>query len=144
MKATIIGCAVVLFACLPISTARAAEVKCETPLHNSKTVRLADAGRWSYTYQVSWCVKDGEIIDITPHVTHEADGTTCVWVTNAEEYEKPVPSGNGAWETYNMTEFSCKDAVGTQSSVTPWGIITIRPDGSSSIQRKGVGDRIEE
>lgn len=136
MKATIIGCAVVLFAGLPVTTAQAAEAKCPTPLLTSEVVRLAEPGKWSYTFQVSWCVQDGQITDITPHVTHEADGTTCVWVTNAEEYEKPV--GGGAWEAFNMTEFSCKDANGRPASVNPWAVINIRPDGTSSVPREGI------
>jgi hypothetical protein len=144
MKATIIGCAVVLFAGLPITTAQAAEEKCETPLLTSETVRLAEPGKWSYTYQVSWCVDEGRITFITPHVTHEADGTTCVWVTNAEEYEKPVPNGAGAWETFNMSEFSCKNSAGRPASVTPWAKIIIQPNGASHIPEKGIGDRIVE
>lgn len=138
MKATIIGCAVVLFAGLPVTTARAAETTCPTPEHTSQVLRLGEPGRWGYTYQISWCVQGGKITGITPHMTHEEDGVTCVWVMNAEEYRRPVPDGSGAWENFNMVEFSCKDAVGKFASVNPWGVITVRPDGTSSIDAKGI------
>jgi hypothetical protein len=128
---------------LTTGTATAAtETKCSAPVFTSAPVHLSDPGRWSYTYQVTWCVEGGRITGITPHVTHEVDGRTCAWVANVEEYERPVPDGSGAWDTFNMAELSCEDGGGTPGSVNPWGVITVRPDGTSTVLRKGVGDVI--
>lgn len=140
-RATVIGCAAILVAGMSAATADAAEVKCATPM-TSTPVRLANPGSWSYTYQVSWCVQEGRITDITPHVTHEENSEKCVWVGSAEESQTPAQDGSGAWNTFNMAEFSCKDAGGKPGSVNPWGVITIRPDGTSSVVRKGIGDVI--
>jgi hypothetical protein len=140
MKATIIGCAVVLLAGLPVSTAQAAEATCPTPEKTSEVVRLSDPGKWSYTYYVSWCVENGKVTSITPHVTHEEDSTWCSWVGSAEEAMTPVADGSGAWNAFNMSAFSCKDSAGKPGSVTPWAVITVRPNGSSSVPHKGVGD----
>jgi hypothetical protein len=137
-KAAVMGCAAVLAAGLSAGTAGAEEARCTT----SAPVHLSDPGLWSYTYQVTWCVEEGKITSITPHVTHDEDTSKCVWVGSVEESLTPVPDGSGAWYTFNMAEFSCKDAVGKQSSVNPWAVITIRLDGTSDVPRKGIGDVI--
>ncbi len=137
------GCAALLAAGLATGTAGAAdETKCSTPVLTSTSVQLANPGRWSYTYKVTWCVENGEITAITPHVTHEADGSTCTWVTNAEEAQTPVRDGSGAWNAYNMAEFSCRNSDGTDGIANPWAIITVWPNGTSSVLRKGIGDVI--
>jgi hypothetical protein len=38
----------------------------------------------------------------------------------------------------NMTAFSCKNADGKPDSVNPWGVIAIRPDGTSFVVDKGI------
>lgn len=116
------------------------ETECSNPVLTSTAVQLASPGRWAYRYHVTWCVEKGEITAITPHITHEQDGTTCVWVTNAEEAYTRVPDDSGAWVAFNMGEFRCKKGDGTDGSVNPWGKITVWPDGSSSVLSKGVGD----
>jgi hypothetical protein len=139
----IAGCAALLTAALTTGTAGAAdETRCSTPLLTSTSVQLADPGRWAYTFKVTWCVKDGEITAVTPYVTHDQDGTTCVWVTNAEEKNTPVHDGSGAWTAYNMAEFSCQNGDGTDGVANPWGIIALWPNGASSVLRKGIGDVI--
>ncbi|MGW6930785.1 hypothetical protein ACWGE0_12025 [Lentzea sp. NPDC054927] len=146
-SAALTGCAVVLLAGTSLATgttAGAEEVTCSTPTLTSVPVRLADQGLWSYHYQVSWCVEEGLITNITHNVTHEEDGSTCVWVANAEESHKRVLDGSGAWNAFNMAEFSCKNPDGQDGSVNPWGVITVWPNGASSVLRKGVGDVIEE
>lgn len=121
----------------------ATETTCSTPVLTSAPVRLTDPGRWSYTYHVSWCVEGGRITDITQHIAHEEDGSTCVWVANQEESKTPVADGSGAWDAFNMVELSCEDATGKPGSVNPWGVITVRPDGTSTVLRKGIGNVVE-
>jgi hypothetical protein len=139
--AAVVGCAMLVAAGLTTGTAGAAgESGCSVPVLTSVSVQLADPGRWAYRYHVTWCVEKGEITGITPHVTHEEDGTTCVWVTSSEEAQTPLRDGTGAWKTFNMSEFSCKNGNGTDGSVNPWGYITVWPDGTSKVTRKGIGD----
>lgn len=134
----VVGCALLVAAALTTGTAAAAdETECSTPVLTSVPVRLADPGRWTYRFHVTWCVDKGEVKGITQHITHEENGTTCVWVTNAEEARKPLQ--DGAWEAFNMGELSCKKGDGTDGSVNPWGYITVWPNGTSVVTRKGIG-----
>ncbi|MEV6239273.1 hypothetical protein [Lentzea sp. NPDC051838] len=138
--AAAVGCSALLASWFAIGPASAVEeTKCATPMYTSTSVQLAEPGRWAYTYKVSWCVQDGQITTITPHVTHEADGDPCTWVTSAEEAHIPVQDGSGAWRAFNMGEFSCTDGI-----ANPWAYITVWPDGASSVLRKGIGDVIVE
>jgi hypothetical protein len=140
------GAVVAFVAGMSLTTGTAAgaeEKKCSTPVLTSVPVHLTDPGLWSYTYRVTWCVEEGTITDITHVVTHEEYSSTCVWVANMEESDKDVPDGNGAREAFNMAELSCKNAAGTQGSVNPWGAILVRPDGTSDVLRKGIGDVIQ-
>lgn len=135
-----------MIAGLLVPPAAAADgASCETP-ERSVAVRLASPGEWAYSYHVTWCVVGGVIdpVSITPHLAHEANGTTCVWTASAEEAHRRVDDGRGAWQTFNMGEFTCKAGDGTDGSINPWGIIEILPDGTSSVVVKGVGDRIVE
>lgn len=143
-KPALAGCAVLLAAGISLTagTANAEEIKCSTPVLTSVPVQLADPGRWSYAYQVSWCVQDGQITEIVPHVTHADDGSKCAWVASMEESELPAEDGSGAWNAFNMGEFSCADGGGKPGTVNPWGIITVRPDGTSSVLRKGIGGTV--
>jgi hypothetical protein len=128
---------------LTAGTAAAAdEPVCETPWKESVIADLTDPGRWTYTYQVFWCVKDGKIIHIKSSLTHGEDGRTCVWVANAEEAHKPLDEETGDWMSFNMGQLSCKGGDGKPDTVNPWSEIIIRPDGSSEVFRKGVGDVI--
>jgi hypothetical protein len=137
--------AVVLFAGISLATgaaANAVELECSSPPFTSVQVHLEEPGLWSYTYHVSWCVKEGKIVRIVPTVAHKEDGSRCTWVGRAGESEAPTPDDNGAWDVLDMSKFSCKSAEGEAQSVTPWGIITVRPDGTSTVVRKGIGDRV--
>ncbi|MFS8102470.1 hypothetical protein LFM09_35630 [Lentzea alba] len=145
MRFTVLGCAALIIAGLTTGTASATdETTCSTPVLTSAPVQLDSPGRWSYTYRVSWCVEGGKITAITPHVTHEENGDACVWVANAEESQTPVLDGSGAWNAFNMAEFSCKNGDGTDGIANPWGTITVWPNGTSSVLRKGIGDVIVE
>lgn len=138
------GCAAILAAGLSGGTAQAGEPKCTTPMW-SVPVHLADpGGSWSYTYLVSWCADNGSVEDIKQHITHAADGTRCVWVRNEEEANTPEHDAAGTWVALNMTVFSCRNADGKPASVNPWARIAIRPDGSSFVVGKGIGDPIAE
>ena len=76
------GCAAVLAAGLTTGTASATEVlPCSTPF-TSPPVRIVGSG-WAYQYQVLWCAEGGVITAIEQRVTHEEDGSKCVWVGNA-------------------------------------------------------------
>ena len=116
------------------------ETKCSEPVLTSVPAQLANPGRWAYKFHVTWCVEKGVITAITPHITHEEDGTTCRWVTNAEEAQKPLPDGSGAWQAFNMGQLSCKNGDGTDGTVNPWGYINVWPDGTSKVALKGIGD----
>lgn len=122
------------------TAASADEPVCATPWNESVIADLTDPGRWTYTYQVFWCVKDGEIIHIKSRLTHDEDGRTCVWVTNAEEAHTRLDDGD--WKSFNMGQLSCTGGDGKPGTVNPWSEIIIRPDGSSEVWRKGVGDVI--
>ncbi|WP_086663200.1 hypothetical protein [Lentzea kentuckyensis] len=142
-KTAVVGCAMLFAAGLTTGTAGAVqETKCSTPVHTSVSVHLANPGRWAYEYYVTWCVEGGEITAITPHVTHDQDGTTCGWVTSAEESNTRLEDGTGAWRTFNMSEFSCKNGDGTDGTVNPWGFIHVWPNGTSRVMRKGIGDLV--
>jgi hypothetical protein len=138
----LVGCAVVLFGGISLAgtAANAAEQTCST----SVPVHLEAPGLWSYTFQVSWCVKDGSIVRIVPIVSHQEDRSRCTWVGQTDDSETPEEGDSGAWEVFDMSKFLCKTAEGGTYSVTPWGIITIRPDGTSTVVRKGIGDEIKE
>lgn len=139
------GCAALLTAGLTTGTAAAAEeIPCSTKVLRSTPVRLTDPGRWTFTYQVSWCVEQGKITAIAPHITHEEDGSTCVWVASVEEAITPVLDGSGAWNAFHMAEFSCRNGDGTDGIANPWGTITVWPNGASKVLRKGIGDVIVE
>lgn len=139
-KTAVVGCAMLFATGLTTGTAgAAAETKCSTPELTSVSVQLANPGRWAYQYHVTWCVENGEITAITPHVTHEDDGTTCRWVTNAEEAQSRLPDGTGGWKAFNMGDFSCRNGDGTDGTVNPWGIINVWPDGTSRVVDKGIG-----
>lgn len=127
---------------LTSGTATADDPDCSTPQYTSVPAYLTDPGRWSYTYQATWCVKNGQIIGVKGHLTHDEDGRTCVWVTNAEEANTPVGDGSGDWKAFNMGQLSCKGPDGKPGTVNPWSDIIIRTDGSSEVWRKGVGDVI--
>lgn len=125
-----------------VTTANADELTCSTPPLTSVPVTLADGDLWSYQYHVIWCVEDGRITDLAHRVARVVDGVTCDRSTNAEESETRVGDGSGAWNGFNMAEFSCKDRDGQEGSVNPWGIITVWPNGDSAVERKGIGDVI--
>jgi hypothetical protein len=137
-RATVMGCAAILAAGLSAGTAHAEETACSAPMW-SVPVHLTDpGGSWSYTYQVSWCADNGSVEDIKQHITHQADGTRCVWEHNEEEANTPVHDAAGTWISHNMTAFSCKNAEGKPASVNPWARIAIRPDGSSFVVDRGI------
>ncbi|NGY59985.1 hypothetical protein G7043_13735 [Lentzea sp. NEAU-D13] len=137
----VVGCAMLVATGLTTGTAGAAdEAECPTPELTSVSAQLANPGRWAYQYHVTWCVVKGEITAVTPHITHADDGTTCDWVTSAEEKHVPLDDGTGAWEAFNMSEFSCKNGDGTDGTANPWAYINVWPNGSSKVMRKGIGD----
>jgi hypothetical protein len=144
MVTALLGCAGVLFAGISLATGTAAdaeELGCSSP-STSVQVYLEDPGRWSYTYQVSWCVAEGRIVEIKPSVVPRVFGSTCTWAGQANGSETPSPGNSGAWEVFDEGKFSCETATGGTQSFNPWGIIVIRPDGTSDVVRKGIGDRI--
>jgi hypothetical protein len=143
MVTALVGCVVVLFAGISLAAgtaANAGELTCST----SVPVQLDEPGLWSYTFQVSWCVQDGRIVRIVPNVEHQVHSSACTWMGQSDESQTPAPGGSGAWEVFDMSKFLCETGEGGTQSVTPWGIITIHPDGTSTVMRKGIGDDIKE
>jgi hypothetical protein len=141
------GSAVVLFAGISLATGTAAtagQLECSSPpMSTSVQVHLEEPGLWSYTYQVFWCVDEGEVVRIVPDVAHkEEDGSKCTWAGQVNWSETPSPSKSGAWEVLDESKFSCETATGGTQSFNPWGIIVIRPDGTSDVVSKGIGDRV--
>jgi hypothetical protein len=135
------GCAAVLAAGLTTGTASATEVlPCSTPF-TSPPVRIVGSG-WAYQYQVLWCAEGGVVTGIEQRVTHEEDGSKCVWVGNAKESLTRVPDDSGGWNTLNMAEFSCQQGDGTDGSFNPWAVVTVWPNGDSRTPSKGIGDEI--
>lgn len=141
----LLGSAVVLISGITTGTAaNAKEMACSPPMWTSAPVHLEEPGLWSYQFQVSWCVADGRIVEIVPSVAHKVYSSACVWAGTADDSQTPVPDDNGAWEVFDMSKFSCKTAEGGTQSVNPWAIVIIRPDGTSRVLRKGIGDEVKD
>jgi hypothetical protein len=121
---------------LSVTTAAADELPaCATPPNYSKIAEYENPGRWSYTFQVVWCVENGVIKWVEPIITHEEPDPACRWVGNMEESVKQVDPTT--WHVFNMSKFECVNPAGP-SGETPWAIVGVRTDGDSKIIDGGV------
>ncbi|WP_439379847.1 hypothetical protein [Amycolatopsis lexingtonensis] len=124
--------AAALSAAVPVPAAAAADETCWT----TEPVTLGVDGAWAYTYEVSWCAKDGEITSVDPQVTHQVLNPLCSWVGSIEESVTKSPDG-AARKAFNLSEFSCPGDIGTKG-VNPWVIILLHADGTSTVTDTGI------
>ena len=107
--------------------------QCQTNPLRSAVVQESSEGSWGYLYRVIWCVENARITwavpDVVPILPDDSD---CVWKGQVDNSLEPMPNSTG-WLGFNMGWFSCP-AAGGMTNDFPWGIIHVRPDGTSAIQ----------
>ncbi|ANN15051.1 hypothetical protein SD37_04820 [Amycolatopsis orientalis] len=108
--------------------ASAAIPDCASGVKTIKPVVLEDPGRWTYTFDLSWCADAGTIVWAQPSVTPLVLDPACRWVGRVEESLGREPGG-AAWRAFDMSEFSCLDGAGKEHGVNPWVIVTFDPAG---------------
>jgi hypothetical protein len=91
--------------------------------------------RWTYVFEVVWCVEDGTITWTEPRVTPTVRDSTCAWRGTRDTTE--TPAENNGRTRFHMGEFTCQRESGTYG-INPWGFITVYPDGSSKVADSGV------
>jgi hypothetical protein len=110
---------------------------CQTNPWRSEVVQEFSEGSWGYLYRLIWCVEDTQITwvvaDVVPVLPDDSD---CTWNGPLENSLGPVPNSDN-WLGFTMGWFSCPTADGTNNDF-PWGIIHVRPDGTSDIQDQGT------
>jgi hypothetical protein len=110
---------------------------CQTDPLRSDVVQEFKEGSWGYLYRVIWCVQGTQITWAVPEVIPILpDDSDCTWKGPLANSLGPVPN-SGNWLGYNMGWFACPAAGGTDFDF-PWGIIHVRPDGTSDIQAQGT------
>ncbi|MBB5853069.1 hypothetical protein ACFQ05_07210 [Amycolatopsis umgeniensis] len=93
-----------------------------------KPVVLEDPGKWTYTFDLSWCANGGTIVWAEPSVTARVHSSACRWVGRIEESLGGKPNSS-VWQAYDMSEFSCLDSKGKEHGVNPWVVVTFDPAG---------------
>jgi hypothetical protein len=110
---------------------------CQTNPWRSEVVHEFDEGSWAYLYRVIWCVEQNRVTwavsDIVPVLPDDSD---CTWMGTKAESLAP-DQNSGDWLGFTMGWFSCPGNGGTVDDY-PWGIIDVRPDGTSHIQDHGT------
>ena len=110
---------------------------CQTVPWRSEVAQQFSAGRWGYLYRLIWCVEQGKITWAVPEVVPVLpDASDCTWQGPLEDSLKQEPNSDN-WLGFDMGLFVCPAGGGTDGDY-PWGIIHIRPDGTSSIQDQGT------
>lgn len=106
---------------------------CQTSPSRSEVVHEYEEGSWGYLYRLIWCVEGARITwavaDVVPVLP---DSSECTWNGPLENSLRPAPNGDD-WIGFNMGSFSCP-APGGMDADFPWGILHIRPDGTSAVQ----------
>ena len=102
--------------------------ECASGVKVIKPVVLEDPGRWTYTFDLSWCADGGTIRWAEPSVTARVHSPACRWVGRIEESIKVLP--DKAWSAFDMSEFSCRDSAGKEHGVNPWVVVTFHPAGA--------------
>jgi hypothetical protein len=126
------------FVAAPAAEAESAMPGCAFETHRTDPADLTiDRGRWSYTYQVTWCSDGTTILDVDTAVEYR-DSPACPWGGRKDKDDSPVP-GSAARSLFDMSEFSCHTADGilTQAE-NPWAIVTIYPDGTYHVETLAV------
>jgi hypothetical protein len=107
---------------------------CQTTPWQSDVAHEFSTGSWGYLYRVIWCVEETQTIwavsDVVPVLPDDSD---CTWMETKAESLKPMANSD-TWMGFHMGWFSCPD--GTDEY--PWAIITVSPDGTSTIQDQGT------
>lgn len=110
---------------------------CQTNPWRSAVVQEYSEGSWGYLYRVIWCVEGNRITwavpDVVPILPDDSD---CTWKGPLENSLGPA-SNSDNWLGFNMGWFSCPTG-GAMNNDFPWGIIHVRPDGTSDIQDQGT------
>lgn len=136
-------CATVSCAGAPLTAGTAAGAalpECSSTPEVSEAVVLDYHDQWTYTYRVVWCVEGGRIVWAEQDVDHDEHLPTCTWAGRVEEADEREP-GDTAWTVFDMSEYTCPvdDGVGSRG-VNPWGKITVRADGTSTVEDMGIAE----
>ncbi|WP_340686875.1 hypothetical protein LCL61_11825 [Amycolatopsis coloradensis] len=125
----VLACSMILCAGLTIAAPAEADAapECASGVKVIKPVVLEEAGRWTYTFDLSWCSDGGTIIWAEPSVTALVHSPACRWAGRIEESIKELP--DKAWSAFDMSEFSCQDSAGKEHGVNPWVVVTFHPAG---------------
>jgi hypothetical protein len=111
---------------------------CQTTPWRSEVVHQFSTGKWGYLYRLVWCVEQTKIKWAVPDVVPVLpDASDCTWKSPLANSLERVPDSDN-WLGFNMGWFSCPVDGGTDGDY-PWGIIIIRPDGTSAIQDQRTG-----
>ncbi|EMD23170.1 hypothetical protein C791_7532 [Amycolatopsis azurea DSM 43854] len=106
---------------------------CASGVKTIKPVVLEDPGRWTYTYNLSWCADGGTVAWIEPSVIARVHTPACRWVGRIEESLQKPPQGSSQWTATDTSEFSCADNAGKEHGVNPWVIVNFVPAGAYKI-----------
>ncbi|MFD5091864.1 hypothetical protein ACFWMR_14765 [Amycolatopsis thailandensis] len=106
-----------------------ADRECAAGVKIIKPVVLEDPGKWTYTYNLSWCADGGAVVWVAPAVTAKVHTPACRWVGRIEEAVRPIKDERGRWTAFDMSEFSCADSAGKEHGVNPWVVVTFEPAG---------------
>jgi hypothetical protein len=110
---------------------------CQTNPWRSAVVQEFSEDSWGYLYRVIWCVEGAQITWAVPEVVPILpDDSDCTWKGPLENSLGPA-SNSDNWLGFNMGWFSCPAGDGMTNDY-PWGIVHVRPDGTSDIQDQGT------
>ncbi|MFC3451411.1 hypothetical protein [Amycolatopsis speibonae] len=103
---------------------------CASGVRTIKPVVLEEPGKWTYTYNLSWCADGGAVVWVVPAVTARVHSAACRWIGRIEESVRPTKDERGRWTAFDMSEFSCTDNAGKEHGVNPWVVVTFEPAGA--------------
>ena len=110
---------------------------CQANPQRSDVVLEFSEGEWAYLYRLIWCVEENRITWAVPDVVPVLpDSSDCSWMGMFEESLEPTPGGE-SWLGFAMGRFSCPNGAEAPDDY-PWGIIHVRPAGTSAIQAQGT------
>ncbi|OKJ97596.1 hypothetical protein [Amycolatopsis sp. CB00013] len=129
----VLVCSAILCAGLTFAVPGEAEAarECASGAKVIKPVVLEDPGRWTYTFDLSWCAEGGSIVWAEPSVAARVHSPACRWVGRVEESIRQLP--DKTWSVFDMSEFSCLDSAGKEHGVNPWVVVTFHPAGAYDI-----------
>nr|RSN07274.1 hypothetical protein DMC63_35235 [Streptomyces sp. WAC 05977] len=125
----VLACSMILCSGFTITAPAEATPECASGVKVIKPVVLEDPGRWTYTFDLSWCADGGTIRWAEPAVTARVHSPACRWAGRIEESLTKTP-GSEAWSAFDMSEFSCQDGAGKEHGVNPWVVVDFYPTGA--------------